>query len=251
MIAAVTGPMPGCVCRPGASSSVSRRSSSWFWRRAVVCSSTGSRTRGRPYARRTGLGGLELAVGDRVGKPSVVGSVTGAADVRLDHRPAANRQPQCPGRTPAQHPLGHRRPPEAAERPAGPHHRRVAPRTRAADTRPTGSSTTRGSPSGDSRACPARPATPVRHCANGTVWRLCSRNGWWSVFGEIRGKNGQVARVCGARRRSRALLHRGGAELPVAGRHHRAPHGRRQAPPVPRQGCPSPTGSWATSSATG
>ena len=69
-----------------------------------------------------------------------------------------------------------------------------------------------------------------------TARRLCSQDGWWCAFGKKRGKNGQVARASGARRPGRARLHSARTEPAVAGRHHRAPHGRGHALPVRGQG---------------
>ena len=73
--------------------------------------------------------------------------------------------------------------------------------------------------------------------ADRTAWRICSANGWWSVFGKKRGQRQETqardARLPGSRA---AGLHRGRAEPTVADRHHRAPHRRGQAVPLRDQG---------------
>src|SRR3954453_4947484 len=53
--------------------------------------------------------------------------------------------------------------------------------------------------------------------ADRTAWRLCSTNGWWSVFGKPRGRNGKKpAEHAGLRRPGAPHLHRRSAEHAVA-----------------------------------
>ena len=79
---------------------------------------------------------------------------------------------------------------------------------------------------------------PRRRPADGerTAWRICSDNGWWSVFGKKRGKNGKKPGPAGPRRPRPPRVHRRRPQPAVAGRHHRAPHRRGQALPLRDQG---------------
>ena len=71
--------------------------------------------------------------------------------------------------------------------------------------------------------------------AERTAWRICSDNGWWSVFGK-EARQERQGRATGPRRSGRARLHRRCAKSVVAQRHHRTPHRRRQALPLCDQG---------------
>jgi hypothetical protein len=56
-----------------------------------------------------------------------------------------------------------------------------------------------------------------------TMWRICASNGWWSVFGKKRAKNGKRPGPPADEPRP-AGLHRHSGEPAVVDRHHRAPH---------------------------
>ena len=66
-----------------------------------------------------------------------------------------------------------------------------------------------------------RPATAGEPMAERTAWRICSDNGWWSVFGKKRGKNGKVGPPVHDDL-VRAGLHRRSSKSVVAERHYRA-----------------------------
>ena len=50
-----------------------------------------------------------------------------------------------------------------------------------------------------------------------TMWRVCSRNGWWSAFAKTRGKNGKKPGPSVHRRRRATLLHRRRPQPTVVG----------------------------------
>lgn len=60
--------------------------------------------------------------------------------------------------------------------------------------------------------------------ADRTAWRICSANGWWSVFGKPKAyAKARRGRYPGARGSRGPRLHRRCAEQAVADRHHRTP----------------------------
>ena len=69
-----------------------------------------------------------------------------------------------------------------------------------------------------------------------TVWRICSDNEWWCVFGKKKRGKKANAGAPGARRPCSQGLHRRGPEPVVADGLDRASDGRRKAVPLRDQG---------------
>ena len=68
------------------------------------------------------------------------------------------------------------------------------------------------------------------------MWRICSDNGWWSVFGKKKAPQARQGRNTGPRRPGPPRLHSAGPEPALADRPDGAPHRRGQALPLRDQG---------------